>query len=388
LALDELAREREGKPFSEEELRGLLERVLDALGYLHERGIYHRDIKPGNILITKQNAPVLIDFGSARQRLSERSMTVVESPGYTPFEQLQSRGNVGPWSDLYALGGTLVKVMTGETPPKAMDRMRKDPYQELVGRVDLKSRFKNEFLGAIDKALAVDEEERWQDAREWVGALNIEPFEKQYQSFLKSPHNAFEIPSFAPITGQPTAPSESNLESVSIAIPAHYNQSHLLTKVTFFGRFEIMDARGCMMLYTKNVNEFSRTKAKVFEPNGRKAVITIKARYFVEFREIFDVIDAKTGSRIGAFRRMGFMSSDWLILNANDQEVGRVRQDRKIRELQAYFDEVLVFRFKRIRHPFTRKFNLDFSDDQRGLLDRRLGLAAAVLFCFIKNKPA
>jgi formylglycine-generating enzyme required for sulfatase activity len=98
-------------------------------------------------------------------------MTVVESPGYTPFEQLQSRGNVGPWSDLYALGGTLVKVMTGETPPKAMDRMRKDPYQELVGRVDLKSRFKNEFLGAIDKALAVDEEERWQDAGEWQAAL-------------------------------------------------------------------------------------------------------------------------------------------------------------------------------------------------------------------------
>jgi formylglycine-generating enzyme required for sulfatase activity len=155
-------------------LRGLLERVLGALSYLHERGIYHRDIKPGNILITKQNAPVLIDFGSARQRLSERSMTVVESPGYTPFEQLQSRGNVGPWSDLYALGGTLVKVMTGETPPKAMDRMRKDPYQELVGLVDLKSRFKNEFLGAIDKALAVDEEERWQDAGEWQVALRGE----------------------------------------------------------------------------------------------------------------------------------------------------------------------------------------------------------------------
>ena len=81
--------------------------MLGALEHLHDRGIYHRDIKPGNILITREGVPVLIDFGSARQRLSERSMTVVESAGYTPFEQLESRGNVGPWSDIYALGATL-----------------------------------------------------------------------------------------------------------------------------------------------------------------------------------------------------------------------------------------------------------------------------------------
>ncbi|MEO0016737.1 MAG: hypothetical protein RLZZ522_20, partial [Verrucomicrobiota bacterium] len=120
-------RAEKGQPFTEEELRGLTERMLDALGYLHDRGIYHRDIKPGNILITTEGVPTLIDFGSARQRLSERSMTVVESAGYTPFEQLQSRGNVGPWSDLYALGGTLHKALTGDAPPKATDRAFDDP---------------------------------------------------------------------------------------------------------------------------------------------------------------------------------------------------------------------------------------------------------------------
>ena len=172
MALDERAKEREEEPFSEKELSDLLERVLGALSYLHERGIYHRDIKPGNILITCDGIPVLIDFGSARQRLSERSMTVVESAGYTPFEQLQSRGNVGPWSDLYALGGTLVKVMTGETPPKAMDRMRKDPYQPLTERADLLNRCGSTFLHAIDKALAVDEEDRWQAAEEWLAELS------------------------------------------------------------------------------------------------------------------------------------------------------------------------------------------------------------------------
>ena len=177
MTLDELMRLRlrDGQSFTEEELRGLLDRMLSALGYLHERGIYHRDIKPGNILITNEGRPVLIDFGSARQRLSERSMTVVESAGYTPFEQLQSRGNVGPWSDLYALGGTLVKALTGEAPPKAMDRMRKDPYQPLAERVELRSQFTWEFLHGIDKSLAVDEENRWQSAAEWLAAVVATP---------------------------------------------------------------------------------------------------------------------------------------------------------------------------------------------------------------------
>ena len=70
-----VSRGAKGQSFTEKELHRLLKLVLSALGYLHERGIYHRDIKPGNILITDEGTPVLIDFGSARQRLSERSMT-------------------------------------------------------------------------------------------------------------------------------------------------------------------------------------------------------------------------------------------------------------------------------------------------------------------------
>jgi formylglycine-generating enzyme required for sulfatase activity len=174
MALDELEKEREGKPFSEDELRGLLERVLDALGYLHDRGIYHRDLKPGNLLITHEGIPVLIDFGSARQRLSERSMTVVESPGYTPFEQLQTRGNVGPWSDLYALGATLVKLMTGEAPPKTNDRSFGDPWRPLLDRADLAGKFSVGFLKGIDRSLKLQIEERWQNAGEWRAALRGE----------------------------------------------------------------------------------------------------------------------------------------------------------------------------------------------------------------------
>ena len=173
LPLDELMKNRRerGEETSDDELKGLLEHVLDALGYLHARGIYHRDIKPGNILVTKEGVPILIDFGSARQRLSERSMTVIESAGYTPFEQLQSRGNVGPWSDLYSLGATLAKAVTGETPPKATDRAFDDPWVPLASRTELRERYSGELLESIDRALEPQVSPRFQDAGQWQQAL-------------------------------------------------------------------------------------------------------------------------------------------------------------------------------------------------------------------------
>ena len=172
ITLDALIDDRraKGNQFSEDDLRDMLERLLDALAHLHDHGIYHRDIKPGNILVTNGGVPVLIDFGSARQRLSERSLTVVESAGYTPFEQLQSRGNVGPWSDLYALGGTLAKAITFGTPPKAIDRAD-DPWMPLAERLSLRAIYSTGFLEGIDRALAVRIESRWKDAGEWLTAL-------------------------------------------------------------------------------------------------------------------------------------------------------------------------------------------------------------------------
>jgi len=173
VALDELIQSRldGGRWFTEEELRRILEKVLNALDYLHDRGIYHRDIKPGNILITDGGDPVLIDFGAARQRLSERSLTVVESPGYTPFEQLQSRGKIGPWSDLYAFGGTLYKAITGETPAKATDRAFEDPVRSLAGREELQGRYSEVMLRALDRAMCPRLEDRWSSVSDWSKSL-------------------------------------------------------------------------------------------------------------------------------------------------------------------------------------------------------------------------
>ncbi len=174
---DEVIKERhaQSETFSEEELTGLLWGVLEALAYLHERGIYHRDIKPGNLLITSQGDPVLIDFGAARQRLSERSLTVIESPGYTPFEQMQSRGKVGPWSDLYALGGTLYKAITGETPAKAADRILEDALVPLAKRQELGGRLSKALLAGIDRAMSPRAVDRFKSASDWKDTFKAFP---------------------------------------------------------------------------------------------------------------------------------------------------------------------------------------------------------------------
>ncbi len=195
---DEVIREREAlnRSFTEEELIALLHKVLDALAYLHDRGIYHRDIKPGNILITKIGTPVLIDFGAARQRLSERSLTVIESPGFTPFEQMQSRGKVGPWSDFYALSGTMYKAITGETPAKAADRILEDALAPLAQRRELEHRFSKTLLQSIDRAMRPKLSERPQSTEEWARNLRA-----------LAPPMASESPSRRKV-GAATAPSK------------------------------------------------------------------------------------------------------------------------------------------------------------------------------------
>ncbi len=154
-------------------LRPILSTLLHTLEYLHGLNIYHRDVKPANILLTESDMPVLIDFGTARAIISERSSTMVGSPGYTPIEQMTAKGKRGPWTDVYSLGATCYRLITGERPPEANERLaeEEDTLHPLANRSDLLTRFSEGFLSTIDKALALRGKDRWQTAAEWLAAL-------------------------------------------------------------------------------------------------------------------------------------------------------------------------------------------------------------------------
>ncbi|TCM88159.1 serine/threonine-protein kinase [Rhodovulum steppense] len=167
---------------SPEAVQEILIKVLDAVAFVHDNSLLHRDISPDNILIDLTGNPVLIDFGAARERATRSSRVLsrmqVVKDGYSPQEFYVAGIRQGPPSDLYALAATFHHLITGEAPPDSQRRMaalaanERDPYQLLKGRVP---GYAPAFLGAIDKALNVVPKERPQSAHEWLAMMETGP---------------------------------------------------------------------------------------------------------------------------------------------------------------------------------------------------------------------
>ncbi|MEW8437159.1 MAG: serine/threonine-protein kinase, partial [Candidatus Thiodiazotropha taylori] len=166
----------EGEPLSallerestldEATLKNLMIPILDGLRAVHREQFLHRDIKPGNIYLRSEGSPVLLDFGAARQALGEhsRSMTGIVTAGYAPFEQYSSRGKQGPWTDLYAIGATMYRAISGHPPVESSERVAAvgegDP-DPLVPATEVgKGRYSEPLLSSIDWMLNLAAKDR------------------------------------------------------------------------------------------------------------------------------------------------------------------------------------------------------------------------------------
>jgi len=159
------------RPITAESLLSMVGPLLDGLETIHRSGYLHRDIKPGNIFIREDGSPVLIDFGSARNFGAQTGeLTAIVSPGYAPLEQYHAHGRQGPWSDLYALGGVMYWMVTGNKPVEAAARVRQDVLVPALQAAD-RGRYGVSVLAAIDWALTPDEAQRPQSAQELRSAL-------------------------------------------------------------------------------------------------------------------------------------------------------------------------------------------------------------------------
>ena len=148
--------------------------VADALRHMHEAGMLHLDLKPGNIMMTVDGKPVIIDFGLSKQydeKGNPESSTAVGAgtPGYAPIEQSSYReGSDFPVSmDIYALGATLFKMLTGHRPPDA-SVIFNDGFPE--GDLD-KPWITPQLKHCIQKAMAPRRIDRYQTVAEFVDAL-------------------------------------------------------------------------------------------------------------------------------------------------------------------------------------------------------------------------
>ncbi|MEO5771852.1 MAG: serine/threonine-protein kinase, partial [Burkholderiaceae bacterium] len=142
--------------------RRVLDALLSALEVLHREGVYHRDIAPDNILLGDDGLPVLLDFGAARRVLGDQTqaLTSIMKPHYAPLEQYadSSAMRQGPWTDLYALGGTMYYLITGQVPMAAASRALHDDQPRLA--VQGARSCSHGLLAAIDWMLALRPPER------------------------------------------------------------------------------------------------------------------------------------------------------------------------------------------------------------------------------------
>ncbi|WP_156870879.1 serine/threonine protein kinase [Ketobacter nezhaii] len=179
MPLNELIRLRQqaDRPLSEQEILQIILPLLDGLKMIHDHGVLHRDIKPGNVFMRRGTEdPVLIDFGAAKQNFSKHSKSNAPySVGYAAFEQVHSDGHLGPWTDIHAVGGIMWRILSGKNPIpvetrlNALLRQHPDP---MTSALELGSgHYSPAFLEAIDKCLKINEEDRFQDAETTALAL-------------------------------------------------------------------------------------------------------------------------------------------------------------------------------------------------------------------------
>jgi len=171
----------------------------------------------------------------------------------------------------------------------------------------------------------------------------------------------------------------------------------------FGAAFHIYDPDG-------NVAFYSKMKAFKLKENIRlytgedmqEEVLTIKARSILDFSAAYDVVDPTTNEKVGALKRKGLKSilkDEWIFMDAGDREIGLIKEDSTFLALfrrvltslvpqtyNGFIGDTQVCTFKQNFNPFVIKIALDFSQDTQNLLDRRLGIAAAILLCAVEGK--
>lgn len=152
-----------------------LKQIGAAIAFMHSRNMLHLDVKPGNVMMRKDGTAVLIDFGLSKQYTSDgepESSTKVGAgtPGYAPIEQASYHEGKGfpTMMDVYALGGTLFKMLTGQRPPEASEILNEGFPTDSLRQLFIP----DNIVNSISKAMAPLKKDRWQTVDEFVNHLD------------------------------------------------------------------------------------------------------------------------------------------------------------------------------------------------------------------------
>lgn len=139
--------------------------VLEGLGACHAQKLIHRDLTPDNIYITTKGSVKILDFGSARvtQDGGDNEFTQILKKSYAPIEQFQQGSSQGPWTDIYSVGATFYRLVTGQPPAlNSVDRLLNDTLKK-PSEFKKVSGWNEDLEAALMKALSVRPEQRYQE---------------------------------------------------------------------------------------------------------------------------------------------------------------------------------------------------------------------------------
>ncbi|QPK62229.1 serine/threonine protein kinase [Methylomonas sp. LL1] len=159
-------------PITDDFLLTVFRLLLKGVEVIHSHHLVHLDIKPANILIRADSDPLLLDFGAIRKFPSPPSSNraKVLTNGFSPVEQYDNRGNIGPWTDIYAVGASMRACLDLKVPPASTDRLGHDGLLPAVKAY--KRKFPESLLQAIDWAMQINPADRPQTVAELEQALN------------------------------------------------------------------------------------------------------------------------------------------------------------------------------------------------------------------------
>ncbi len=183
-------------PCSEQEVLSWLLPIMDVLQELHSRNpaVVHRDIKPGNIILTPDQTAVLVDFGLTKlydPKSSTQTLVRAVSEGFSPIEQYTSK--TGPQSDMYSLAATMYLLLTNRLPPPAV---RRSIHDELIAPRLLNPTLSLKAERALLKALSVQADQRYQSMREFAQALREPSFDAYADTTIAAPHVVPSVQSY------------------------------------------------------------------------------------------------------------------------------------------------------------------------------------------------
>jgi len=144
------------KVFRESTIRSLFDEVLRGLRIVHQHKMLHLDIKPANIFITDDNRAVMIDFGAAREVLSKESNFIrpMYTPGFAAPEMYRRDAQMGPWTDIYAIGACIYACMQGFPPAEAPQRQEKDRLTLALNK--LRGIYSDNLIEVVEWCMALD----------------------------------------------------------------------------------------------------------------------------------------------------------------------------------------------------------------------------------------